>query len=42
MSAILKTDASPANFDFQSGSIAENALPDMFYYYAKLHAFTPF
>ena len=34
--------AVPANFNFQIGSIAENVLHDLSYYYANVHAFTTF
>ena len=34
--------AVPANFDFPIGFIAKNVLHDLYYNYAKLHAFTTF
>ena len=41
-SAIFKIAAIPANFNFQTGSIAENVFYDIYYYSAKVHAFTSF
>jgi len=37
---MLKIINIPANFNFQIGSIAENVLHNLYYNYAKCHAFT--
>ena len=39
-STIFKMSVVPAKFNFQIGSIAEDVLHDLYYNYAKFHAFT--